>query len=298
MEIDRFEYYPNDDVSKNPTVFGLNIHRQYGQTFVNLFDLDENEGELVSDNFLDIFRDILKKILLGENIENVNWSFSSGCQTSVLKFSTLNGQPFKLDVSNRHAAEMERANLSRFGLGWSIDRYMSEYEEQPPNYIMKDMERIQDPSPQSVFMIPCKNPAAKDGFFYCQPSYYGSDVMPDNKHVILADTKKLIRQLKQDNPSMWEHAEVRFRREKPEEWLECTSMDKPRDMGAWTYNDVCGFDMTSGTAALIKLVQVLELPYVPITVGVSSPQKLQELHNKIGYSVQPVDGMKPVFEYV
>lgn len=302
MQIERFEFYPGGDQSAEPGILGLNINKSSGLTHINLFALSENKGAAVSDHLWHVARQIVDNVLMCENIENVRWTFTSGFKTTALKFSTLHGNPFKLDISDDWPLRLERHGSSWIENRWSLDRYAAGYDGQPPSYVAEGRvrKRTPDPEPRSVFSIPCNNPAAKDGVFYCQPSFYDSATLRDNYEYIMVDTKKLIAQLKSDNPEMLDHAERKFRGGTAEQWLETTAIENPRDMGMWRYSPQLGLTMSlsSGDAALIKVVQELDLPYFPIAVEKATGQKnIQDLIGKIGYDPASNHKMSPAYSH-
>lgn len=295
MEIERFEYH--SEGAETATVMGLNIQRKYGITHANLFALDENKGEPISKNLWKIASEIAKNVLMNERIDSVNWTLTSGRQTTNLHFSSFDGKPFKLDISNNHALNMEEYGHSNC----SLARYITDFEGQPPTYVAegRTRERTRDPLPKTVFCVPCDNPKATDGVFHCQPAYYDADHMRDNYEFILVDTKKVIKALEQDDPGMLNHAARKMSGDTAEEWLESTSMEHPRDMGMWGYRDQkLGF--YSGQAALIKVAEDLDLPYFPIAVEKAIGEELiNSLRARVGYSQGFLDqrqpSMHPVF---
>ncbi len=134
------------------------------------------------------------------------------------------------------------------------------------------------------FSIPCRHPDAKDGVFHCVPSFFNAEHMRDSFEFILVDTKKIISQLRKDDPQLLKHAESKMSGSTAAQWLQETSSEYPRDMGHWTYDTKRGLSMSSGQAALIKVAQDLDLPCFPIAIEKSTgSQAINELRAKVGY---------------
>ena len=147
-------------------------------------------------------------------------------------------------------------------------------------------------SSQTVFAIPCNHPAASDGVFYCEPSFFNSPHMREKYAFLLVDTEKVIAELERTNPEMLEHASYKLRGDTAEEWLESTSIDHPRDMGTWYYSrrkSGMEFGMTGGQAALIKVEQEINLPCFPIAIA-NAPgwNAIEELRKKVGYEATSI----------
>jgi hypothetical protein len=138
--------------------------------------------------------------------------------------------------------------------------------------------------PPLVLAIPTLHPAATDGVFYCQPTYLNAPHMRGDYEFILADTKKLVAQLRRDDPKMLEHAEHKFSGETAEQWLGVNSRRSAPEMGTWSWSSGRGLSMGSGQAGLIKLVQEIDLPCFPVTVEkATGTRAIQHLAAAIGY---------------
>lgn len=304
MEIGRFEFYPNGDMSQTPTVLGLNINRRHGTTFINLLSLDENEGQSFSKNIWSIVRKIAEDILMGEKIDNVNWTFSSGRSATALKFSTFDGQPFKIDISNEvvfWADEHER--------GTSIEFYQKNVignkvmgNHNLPSFLPEGVTGegyTRTSASKTVFCIPCNHPEAKDGVFHCKPSFFGAQHMKDDYDFVMVNTKKFIEELKKGDYG-WIVEEARAEMEKDsakghgtDSWLKHTSIEHPRDMGFWVYREDGGLSLEAGRFELIQIVQDLNLPYFPVAVRKSEGAALRE---KVGYELATSRHMGQMYE--
>ncbi len=285
MEIDYFEFYPKGDKDQASGGLGLNINQKDGLTNVNLFALAENTGSLISDNFWHITRQISDAILMGKKIDDINWTLTSGSVTTSLKFSTLRGQPYKLDIADDRVIRAER--FKGVGTRWSLDDYSDAYDVHSlPNIKEGGIHKnrmFSAPEPRRIFLIPCDHPSAKDGVFHCQSPEQNADRMGRKLEVILVDTGKLIMQLSKDDPEMLRYAERKFGETSVEEWLEGTSMGKPRDMGQWSFRGDQGerLSLYAGQGELIQLVQELDLPYFPIAIA--REDGAAALKEKMGY---------------
>lgn len=303
MEIDRFEFFPDGDTAQPPVTLGLNIKRKYGLTWVNLFALDENKGPPVSRNLWQAARQIADQVLGGEDIGNINWTLTAGYATSDIKFTTAGGKPAKIDISNHRTLQTEQlAQRSSWPEAvWSLSRYADEYEGAPPAHVKNGRVRVRtpEPEPKSAFAIPCAHPAAKDGVFYCQPSFYDSDHIRDKYEYLMVDTRKLLAKIGRDDPHMIQHADYKFRGETAEQWLEANSIEYPADMGFYTYGEDTGLTMCSGNAGMLKLAQEMDIPCFPIALEKGMGQeRLRQLASEIGYSGGGGGGgpsMKPTF---
>lgn len=272
MDIERFDFFPTHSPEVATTV-GINIQKKFGLTTVNLFALKENKGAPIATNIWGIANAISKEVLLGERIDDLNWTLTSRSGTSALKFSTINGQPYKLDISDKTVFSHEEYDFNRLPL----ETYIAE---------SKKSRRFEiDGRPETIFCVPCAHPEAKDGVFYCRPAFYEADHMRDDYEFILADTRKIVELLKKDAPDMLEHSARNLKGgSSAEEWLRSTEIDYPRDMGHWTYSREFGLNFSSGQAALIKVADNLNLPYFPIAIAkASGGRNIEELKEKVAY---------------
>ena len=118
----------------------------------------------------------------------------------------------------------------------------------------------------------------------------------DSYHV-LADTKKLIAQIRKDDPEMLGHARRKYEGTQAEHWLENNNEKTPHQIGVFAFHDgvnwqgrmtlwqkikscLCklmpgknifysngpALTMSLGWAGALILIQDLDLPYVPIAV--------------------------------
>jgi hypothetical protein len=297
MDIDSFEFYPDGDTTKTPGVVGLNIQKRYGQTHVNLFALDDNKGPKVSSHFWQVARQVIKGTSPGENLDDVNWTFTSGYQTTALQFTTVGGKPCKLDVSDEHAIDNEQLDMKLERKKWSIDRYKQAYHGQPPKYDEGGgRERTMSPKPDSAFSIPSSHPKAKEGVFYCRPEFYDSPHMHGDYEFFMVDTRKFMGQLQNDNKYFLEDAKRQLKPADTEGWLEQNSIRHPCPLGSFNYSKERGLAMTSGHVEVLQLVQDIGLPYFPIAVPKSvGPDNMRELKAKVGYAPAGGRDMKPAY---
>ena len=143
--------------------------------------------------------------------------------------------------------------------------------------------------PKTVLAIPCKHPAAKDGVFYCEPSYINVAHMQNDFEYVLLDTKKVIAHLRERNPELLQHAEYKFRGETAESWLESMSPQHPLDMGQWGY-EFGVLSMQAGQASMLKLVQELNLPCFPIAISKGYGEDVRtDLRVFLGYRDHDLD---------
>ena len=137
----------------------------------------------------------------------------------------------------------------------------------------------------TVFCIPTQHAAAKDGYVYIEPLYSNTAHMKDDFEYILADASKFRAKIERDNPDFWAHVERKFSGTTTEGWLRDNSEQSPLNLGNWGYSLECGLRMSSGEAALLKVVEELGLPYVPLTLNkLIGHEMLDKLREEIGYA--------------
>ena len=297
MEIDYFNF---STLQGQEITMGLNIQHQFGMTYVNMFSLKENQGPRLSHNLWTAAKAITTEVLPGQNIENIQWSFVMSGRVCRIQFSTLNGEPYKIDLSDKHALEQESACYKFGGYkpktsnhAYNLEKYSEIYTGAIPAKGEKVLTLRYPEIPLTVFQVPCYFRAAKDAVFHCQPSYMGSDYRKDDWEFILADTAKVIEQLRKDDPSMLEHADRKAQGMDFNKRIEKRAIDSSYDMGHWTHSDVRGFTLSSGDASLIRLVQDVQIPYFPITsTKGDGADKIREL---VGYAPAQRAQMHPAF---
>lgn len=296
MEIDYFSF---NTIQGQEITMGLNIQRQFGMTYVNMFSLKENQGPRLSHNLWTAAKAVISEVLQGQNIEGINWVHVVGDRVNHVRFSTLAGQAYKIDLSDTHALQQESCafdyagNPKQNAFVWSLEKFRETYTGAIPTKGEKILSLRYPESPMTVFQIPCNHPSAKDGIFNCNPSYIDAEHMTDDFEFLLADTKKVLNQLAQDDPDMLAHADRKYAGTDVDRWLKNNSIDHPADMGHWVMSDHRGFTLSSGNAGLIRLVENLNLPYFPIasTKGDGS-DKIRKL---IGYAHTQQVQMRPAF---
>ena len=177
-----------------------------------------------------------------------------------------------------------------------------------------------------IYAIPCNHIACTSGEFYLKFGLF--EYESKNFHYFLADTKKLISQILQDDPKMIEHAEWKYKGDTPECWLKHNSIEHAPDMGSFVFNSYVNFEarltkwqkikesiynalnphrfslseepeeknpaltMNTGQACMLIVAQELDLPFLPITVHREEGDEdhIKLLKNLIGYDgeVEPV----------
>ena len=231
MTIERFEFQPFKATSEKPSHIGVNVLSEGGRTTVNLFVLDDNEGDLVADNLLPIMQQVADQVLLGAYPEDLHWSLTNGYYSGTLQFSmTQDGRPYRLDVGNMWSLRQEDRNA------WSIDGYEDHYVCWHPTPTKRVLERVLEmpPKPKTVFVTPC--PEAKSGLFYSNPGL-SLDTTQDNMSFVIADTQTVIREIDKADPEMMNHAAYKFRGETPEGWLASNSIEHPYNTGIFVVYD-------------------------------------------------------------
>jgi hypothetical protein len=144
---------------------------------------------------------------------------------------------------------------------------------------------------KSVFAIPCNHPSAKDNAFHCVTSFHDAPRMWGQFGVVLLDTRKVLTELRGNSPDLLEYARQNFSGTTPESWLSGISKQKPRDMGFWLYLDgTRGLFMYSGEAAVIELIEKIDLPYFPAAVERVRANFIDE---KFGH--KGLDSSRPLF---
>ena len=286
LNIKRLDLFLDGDVEK-PSTVGLNVQKQGGTTYVNLFSLSENEGQPLSKNIWSIAKHILDRMLLMEKIDDVQWTLTVGFRTTGLKFSTVNCRPYKLDFSDEWAIVREQQAF-KYGSKdrlWSLDKYAENYSGVTPIKHTEThvIEQSLGKEPRTVFTIPCKHPNAEDGLFYCEPPYLNTPHMTDDFDYILVDTRKALERLALDDPDMLEHAKQKFHGDTPADWLEHMSLTGPITLGHWILKPkLGGLKMIAGQASTIELIQKLDLPYFPVTID--KKDGARELREQLGYT--------------
>lgn len=177
-----------------------------------------------------------------------------------------------------------------------------------------------------IYAIPCTHPACKTGEFYLKYALF--EYESKNFHYFLADTKKLVAQIEQDDPKMIEHALWKYKGDSPEGWLEYNSIEHAPDMGSFVFNRYVNFEarltkwqkvkesihnalnpnrlsvseepeenisaltMNTGQACMLIVAQELDLPFVPIAVHreEGDEENIELLKKLIGYDeeIEPV----------
>lgn len=296
MDIQRYDITISGE--ENPISIGLNLQKKFGLTHANIFALSDNEGPKVSDHLYRIAKQIVEEILRGENIDDINWTFTAGTQTSRVGFSSIRGVPYKLDISNRWAVEFEDAAYAHNGQGymlWDIEKYSERYRGATPADVGEGRERRREltPEPRTIFQVPCNHPDAKSGFFHCEPPYINTPHMRDDYDYVLVDTKKVLARLAQDDPDMLKHAAYKYEGSTASKYLRRNSIDNPTDMGQWSFDESFrGLTFCAGNAGIIKLAAELDLPYFVVTVSKSESEGLRQA---VGYEAAMSRPMRPVF---
>lgn len=310
MQIDQCELkIPGTD---QPTTIGLNISNKYGRTVANIFVLAENKGLNVTQNIWDVAKALTEKEFPGKKPEDIEWTVSASYESSEVKFSCVDGQLYKIDWSNFSGYDHEDCMKSLNPEHFSIVEYQKYYIGEKAKYYSGKLERLPPPKPKTVFAIPCNNPAAKTGFFYCQPGDY--QLGAKDCYVILADTQKLIAKIRDDDPEMLNHADYKFEESKAEDWLEDNSQRDAPGTGKYVYNEIVGYKkdqrqksaradfstatasksgltLNAGKASMLRLIQDLNLPFVPVAIYKAGCD-LSELTKLIGY--QPKSESRPL----
>lgn len=67
-----------------------------------------------------------------------------------------------------------------------------------------------------IYAIPCAHPSCKTGAFYLKYALF--EHKSKEFHYFLANTKKLIAQIQQDDPKMIDHAQWKYRGDTPKGW--------------------------------------------------------------------------------
>lgn len=119
-----------------------------------------------------------------------------------------------------------------------------------------------------IFSIPCNHADCASELFYMKHSQ-GSP-SDGSTYYIIADTKKLIEQIRKDDPEMMEHALSKFEGECATNWIKTNSEENPFVVGYFAFNadgeTKAKFTLSEGWAGNLILIQELGLPYVPIAV--------------------------------
>lgn len=160
-------------------------------------------------------------------------------------------------------------------------------------------------TPPHVYEIPCA--MADGGSYYCQPYQFARDG-DDTYAYVVVDTKKLLQRIATDNPHLLEHGQkwkYNPACDSPEAALKRNSKENPDNMGTFGFSDLVGetrdkqsflsrlffgkskgtsepgIEMNTGDAAMIRTIEELGLPYVPIAVPKQQAAQFQKL---LGYS--------------
>lgn len=266
------------NTDKGPLVLGVNMTGRRGGA-IHLFSISENQGgPLIAENLMTVTKAVLSRTS-NQSLADVKWTFTDHERTTAFAFTTAGGQPYKLDVADMHAFDLEK-NLR--GGKFSLETYATKYKGLPPDYTAAPVMALRYPEvPRTVYCVPCD--AAKDGTFYCEPAFMNTDHMRDDYEYIVADTKKLLAGLQIRDPDMLIHASRQFNGSAALDWA--GSLQRPRDMGLWSVTQHSGLTLCSGQAAVIEAVRQLNLPFMPIAVEKAHGQdKINALVADIGYA--------------
>lgn len=290
MPIELFEAKLDD--GKTSISLGVRILRERGgKPTAHMFSIAENQGgTLIGDRLWGVTQAILDEKLFGYSHDDVKWTFTERERTTNMTFSTLNDAPYMLHVEDTHALDLERT--LRDGK-FTLETYATKYEGLPPDYTALPVRERRYPDvPKTLYCVPCA--AAKDGVFYCAPSYLNTDHMRDDYEFIVADTAKLLAALQKDDSRMIDHASQKFNGSAAQSWIP-KSLDSARDMGLWSMTSGRGLTMASGQAALIEAARQLDLPFYPLAIErAHGAQKIRDVIAAVGYSpAYPAAGTDP-----
>lgn len=275
MQIDYFEYTPK--TSHTPVQIGLQLIERDGQKYANLFDLGLGEkGARLSDNLWTAAQAVIDQNAPHTKLDEVKWSYAADYQTSKINFTTLDGLPAKIDLSNPFAlthAEHGR-NAYPHSNAYSIERYKNEFvqgalQAKWPNI---ERERICIHEPRSSFVIPTNHPNAKDGIYYYSPFAVNHEMSGQYLYVF-ADTTKLIEAIHHGDPKMMDHARYKFSypNETDEEtvarYFEYNRFPDSSDIGnheMLSYYD--GKFSFNGQAGMLIALPAMGTPFIPVAI--------------------------------
>ena len=291
MSINRFDF---SNGSQEPFSVGLNISKRFGLTQVHMFALDETAPGSINKNIWGIASAISREVLQGENISDVNWNLHVRKVSSAVKFSTFDGKPYKIDISNKTAFQYEGHPHAAL----SLEKYNEPAEparlQTPMSLFKRDVINAwQHGEPMSMVCVPCAHPSLSDGVFYCNADYSNSTNMRDRYDFFLADSKLAISKLERDDPSMIEHARYKLGRITTDQWVKTSALLFPVSTGGWG-NFEGRLNFQQGDASIIKVIQGANLPFFPMCVARGEGKTLQA---QIGYGKDTghVFNMQPAF---